>query len=479
MSFGFDPSIILSALKSGQPPSVNDTLQTVSNLATQGTQQAQGQAQLADLLRRQDQEKTLADVYRGNADTPGDLPAALMRGGFGPQAYAAQDQASQMQTQEATRAKLVRDIQDAQRKKVGDLFYGTKDDADYQGRLKQLAADPDQSVAMYAHMLPPKHDPAVTEYLGNLAVPAVERAKLAAKGNGAGQVIVGEDGTQYVANKQTGAATAVKDEAGNAIKARPKGRVGAAGGAGGAGAADQLSPEAVDAMAQKFNTTGELTGLGMGKAAMGLKIRIMNRAMELKPGADLAGNAAGYKADKASLTKLQAQADFVDSFENTASKNLDTFLELAKGIQDTGSPYLNAPVRKLEELGAGDPKLAALNTALTTASTEIGKVLSGSTGNAALTEGAREEVKHLLRPDATLGQWLESAKVLKQDMANRKASVRSGLDEIRGRISGKPASAEGRSKAAAPVRIKSDADYDALPSGAAFIDPDGKHRRKP
>jgi hypothetical protein len=439
MSFGFDPSLILGANKAAEP-SINDTLQTLGQLATGRAQQQHIQAQLADLARSQQQQDTLAGIYRSNADAPEGLATALMRGGYGKQAFDAQDQESQLLTQGAQRTKLLRDAQDAQRKHIGELFYGTKDDADYQARRQELASNPDPHLSMYANMLPEKFDPAVTERLGNLAVPAVERAKIAGRGNGAGQVIVADDGTQYVANKQTGAATTVRDESGKAIKARPKGG-GAGGGAG--GASGGLTPEALDAAAQNFLTTKEMPQLGAGKASFGLRVKIMNRALELKPGADLAGAGADYKANTASLKKLQTTADAVDAFENTAGKNLDTFLELAKGMGDTGSPLFNAPYRKFQEGVAGDPRMAGVSAARATAIAEIGKVLSGGTGGAALTEGARHEVESLIKPDATLAQIQQAANVLKRDMANRKAAVQEQLKEIQKRISGKPEGKEG------------------------------------
>lgn len=439
--FGFDPSIILSAMPKSEGPSLNDTLQTLSQLATQRTQQQHAQVQLADLARQQQQQQQLGDIYRGNADTPGNLATALMRGGFGPQAYAAQDQSSQMQTQEATRMKLIREIQDAQRKKVGDLFYGTKDDADYQGRLKQLASDPDSSVAMYAHMLPPHHDPAVTEYLGNLAVPAVERAKLAARANGSPSIVTGEDGTQYVANKQNpgAAATVLRDENGNPIKKpRTAGAAGAGGGAGG-GLPNGLTPEALEQQVDTYHQTGALPPLGQGKSGAAWRAALMNRHAEKYPSSDLAGAKAGYSADTKSLASQQKLADQVEAFETTAGKNLDTFLEQANKVSDTGSPLFNAPGRKFQDMVAGNPEMAAFKAARQTAVSEIGKVLSGSMGGGALSDSARTEVQELIGPDASLAQIKAAAEILKRDMANRKASVDAQLKATRGRISGKPA----------------------------------------
>jgi hypothetical protein len=314
----FDPSLILGANKAAEP-SINRHPANVGAVGNRPRPATTHPGTARGPSAQPAAADTLAGIYRSNADAPEGLATALMRGGYGKQAFDAQDQESQLLTQGAQRTKLLRDAQDAQRKHIGELFYGTKDDADYQARRQELASNPDPHLSMYANMLPEKFDPAVTERLGNLAVPAVERAKIAGRGNGAGQVIVADDGTQYVANKQTGAATTVRDESGKAIKARPKGG-GAGGGAG--GASGGLTPEALDAAAQNFLTTKEMPQLGAGKASFGLRVKIMNRALELKPGADLAGAGADYKANTASLKKLQTTADAVDAFENTAGKNL-------------------------------------------------------------------------------------------------------------------------------------------------------------
>jgi hypothetical protein len=77
MSFGFDPSIILGARQFD----AGDALRTAMDVR-------QRQAVLSDLLRKQQREATLADVLRQNADNPGAVVPALMRGGLGQEAQA-------------------------------------------------------------------------------------------------------------------------------------------------------------------------------------------------------------------------------------------------------------------------------------------------------------------------------------------------------------------------------------------------------
>ncbi len=182
MAFGFDPSIILANLpKAPQESSLNDTLQTLSQLATQRTQQQQSQATLADLLRRQGQEKSLSSIYSANADAPEGLATALMRGGFGGQAFAAQDQAAQMRGQEALRTKQLQEVQDAHRKKVGETFFGVDNQAKWDAARQEIASSPDPMIAAYAAHIPEKFEPGAAERLGNLAMSAKDRSDVQQK----------------------------------------------------------------------------------------------------------------------------------------------------------------------------------------------------------------------------------------------------------------------------------------------------------
>lgn len=233
------------------------------------------------------------------------------------------------------------------------------------------------------------------------------------------------------------------------------------GGSGGAapggtmpgGGALGLSSDAIDQAAELYHRTGTLPPIAIGKAGAPWKMRIVNRAAELHPDADLAGNKAGFHADQSSLAKLQTQADAVNAFERTAMANLDQFLTTAKGVVDTGSPLFNMPARKFAEKVAGDPELTKFNVARQVAVQEIGKVLSGAMGNAAISDSARHEVGGLLSPDASLAQIEQAAGILRRDMENRRKSYEAELGAVRQRAGGKKAVPA----AAAPVLSAEDA----------------------
>jgi hypothetical protein len=214
---------------------------------------------------------------------------------------------------------------------------------------------------------------------------------------------------------------------------------------------------------EKYAITGVMPPMGMGSNGRG---KIMHYAQEfsrqsgLSP-RDLAVAQASFSGDKASLGKFQAQRDQIVSFEQTAQKNLDQFIGLAGKIVDTGSPWLNLPMRSLSEKLVGSTAMAAVNAARTVANNEIAKVTSGGGLGGVLSDSARHEVEAYNPKDATLAQTLAVAKVLKTDMANRHQSMDATLGEIRGRIgtSGQTAPA---AAAAAPqagtIRVKRKSD---------------------
>lgn len=210
-------------------------------------------------------------------------------------------------------------------------------------------------------------------------------------------------------------------------------------GAGGkpAGGGSGLTGDALDQLAEQFHTTGALPPVGRGAgAAMTIK-SIVNRAAELHPEGDLAGNKAGYKADSASLASQQEILDNAEGWERTGKANLGVLLDVAQKLKDTGSPWLNGPVRTFMEKGAGDPNQTAFKAAHATVVNEYAKILSGAQGSGSVTEGARHEAESMLPLDSTFEQMAAAARILDTDAGNRIGSARQQVATIRGRASGK------------------------------------------
>lgn len=196
----------------------------------------------------------------------------------------------------------------------------------------------------------------------------------------------------------------------------------------------KLTPEAKLKMAEMFATTGALPPLGMGKAASGMRSEIINLAAQRFPNVDFATQKAAFQANNDSLKAYQKQKDNIEGFEATAGKNLDNFLKTASKVVDSGSPFLNTPLRAINEKMLGSTDQAAFNVARQVAVTEIAKVLNNPGGNAALSDSARHEVQELIGPNATLKQVFTAAKILRQDMASRKQAMDEQIHAIKSRI---------------------------------------------
>lgn len=189
---------------------------------------------------------------------------------------------------------------------------------------------------------------------------------------------------------------------------------------------------------EEYARTGVMPQLGRDSVSRGKIQHFSNewaRDNNLSP-ADIITMRAAYHGDKKSLEKLQSQRDQIISFENTATKNLDLFLNAADKIPDTGVPWINAPIRTLDEKLVGSANMAAVNAARQVANNEIAKVTSGGGLSGVLSDSARKEVSEYNPRDATFAQTKAVAKVLKQDMANRHSSLDNSLTDIKSRIGG-------------------------------------------
>jgi hypothetical protein len=142
------------------------------------------------------------------------------------------------------------------------------------------------------------------------------------------------------------------------------------------------------------------------------------------------------RADQGSLNNLTKMTDSAVSFENTASRNFDLALQRApKAIPTDWGPWLNRWIEN-GETALGDTDVPPYVTAMLTGANEYAKIMSGSTGAQGSTVDSRREAAELFSPYLSKGQITEVVKVAKQDMANRKASLRDQLASIKERIGG-------------------------------------------
>ena len=199
---------------------------------------------------------------------------------------------------------------------------------------------------------------------------------------------------------------------------------------------------------EQYMRTGVMPALGRDSVTRGKVVKAGNqwaRDNGLNP-ADVVTMQAAYQGDKDSLKKFQTQRDQIVSFEQTAGKNLDLFLNAASKIPDTGVPWLNTPLRNLNANVVGSENMAAVNAARQVANNEIAKVTSGGGLSGVLSDSARHEVESYNPASATFAQTKAVAAVLKQDMANRHGSMDATLSDIKSRIGGGGAQGGGQSR---------------------------------
>ena len=167
---------------------------------------------------------------------------------------------------------------------------------------------------------------------------------------------------------------------------------------------------------------------------------VFQRASDLDPSGDLASAQAGYKSDAALLNKLKSGYDAMNAFETTGKKNLEVFLgqadQLVKKYADVGVPLLNTPIRDVQKL-LGQEDIPAYQAARQTAINEIARVTQNPNLVGVMPLGAQKEISSFVPDNATLGQLQEVAKVLTQDMDNRKTAYEAQIARVTDRIKNK------------------------------------------
>lgn len=200
-----------------------------------------------------------------------------------------------------------------------------------------------------------------------------------------------------------------------------------------------MTPAAIDQASQRFALTGDMGPMGMGKAARNDRNTIKNRAAEMYQGLNPAQQISAYQANKGSLGKLQATADALQTWENTGLKNARTFLQQAQRVVDTGSPWINEPLRKIDEKAFGSSNVATYNAARGIVTPEFAKLLTNPNLTGQLTDTARAEVNSLISGDFNYKQAYDVVKIFAGDAENRRTAVQDQIDEINKRLGATPA----------------------------------------
>ncbi len=265
---------------------------------------------------------------------------------------------------------------------------------------------------------------------------------------------------------------------------------------GGAVAPDGVGADAVDFWAKAVIAGDRDWQVGLGRSKSGaslieaVKRRVPELAKELglEP-QDIGTTRAQSAALGATMKELTKRAEAVELFASKVEKDMLTLdAELDKAALN--SPLLiNRPINFLRR-EFSDPALARLDLAAKQVGAEYERLITGGTLSVAqLHVGAQEDAKKLINGDMTPKQARAVMDIMRTEMKNARDAAHESEVRIRDRMQGlgrgrdaAPGGAPAAPRPTAggtPPRIQSDADYNALPSGAEFIAPDGSRRRKP
>lgn len=168
MAAGFDANIILQGMRQGP-----DALETMRSLQGLVQQRQAHDMSLGGLLEKQNQERVLRDIYRTN----GADPNALMSAGFGPEAYQAQDHASQLALRDAQAKKASTDLVELARQHVRNQVAAVKTPEQYAQLVAGVPPDVLRNMS-----LPERYDPAALELFVAGGIPAEKRADMEQRG---------------------------------------------------------------------------------------------------------------------------------------------------------------------------------------------------------------------------------------------------------------------------------------------------------
>jgi hypothetical protein len=210
---------------------------------------------------------------------------------------------------------------------------------------------------------------------------------------------------------------------------------------------------------------------------------IMSRVMELNPDYDATQYGTRQKAEKDFATGKNGNT--VRSF-NVALSHLDTLSQLADALNNGNTQMINRLGNAISSQ-TGGPAPTNFETAKHLVADEVVKAVIGAGGALGDREAAQKVLDAANSPDQLKGaistyQHLMAGQI--EGMRHQyKATVgKDDFDdkylspEIRAMVAKFSSSPGG---GAAAIHIGTDAEYNALPSGATFIAPDGTTRRKP
>lgn len=142
---------------------------------------------------------------------------------------------------------------------------------------------------------------------------------------------------------------------------------------------------------------------------------------------DLVRLRANAKAEATSIGKMTGQVNAITAFEDLARFNGNRIIELVDKLDDTSIPIIEGPKRLLERKVIGSDDAAEFSSDLQSFQTEAARILNNPNMTGVLTEGARQDMQHVISGDATASQAKRIVNRIFAEMDVRKASFDRGI----------------------------------------------------
>lgn len=166
---------------------------------------------------------------------------------------------------------------------------------------------------------------------------------------------------------------------------------------------------------------------------------------------------------------------------NTAVAHLDTLTDLSTALANNDVKLINRAAQAWKEQ-TGQAAPVTFDAAKQIVAAEIIKAIVANGGTGTERQEAAEKISRANSPEQLAGVIAGFQELLAGQLdsigAQYKATTRR--NDFDTRLSDRTKRVLGRGKGADDVaQVKTDADFDKLPSGTLFVGPDGKQRRKP
>lgn len=199
-------------------------------------------------------------------------------------------------------------------------------------------------------------------------------------------------------------------------------------------AGGQMSDETVEFLAKYAENHDGRLPPGFSRSPS-IVSRIMQRVTE--HGIDpmtLPGIKASIAADSKALADQTVTYHRIEGFAQAAANAGKMALQLAPAATGGSSPYLNKPIQWWQEHMKGTLPQASFGFAMQTLGNEYARVMSGGTGNVALTDSARNDAYEQFSTAQTPEQLQARIQTMMQEIAIRTDAMRGQIAELRGNL---------------------------------------------